>query len=314
MGRAGRKKNFKRKKGSSSGDEEQWKRKQPKQGGPAEFLVSDILNQTNSVLYEDDHPVFDLSMEHSTPLLKDSNSSEQVAPSSADIMKFLNKIDAKLSEVTEKLKVLDTAEKKVNEFDADLKQLRATFEKDRKDHADKMMVVNDRLENLEFSGGELFDKLERLENDNKKLQEKMTYLQSKSMRNNLIFTNLPEDENERSENTERKLRQVLVDKLKMAQDAVDNLKLERVHRMGIPRSRYSRNIVCKFSLFKDREEVRKRSSYLKGTNFFVQEQFPSEIVEKRKLLLPKLKEAKRDGKKAWLSYDTLYVDGKPFKE
>ena len=248
MRRAGRKKNFKRKKGSSSGDEEQWKSKQPKQGGPTEVLVSDILNQTNSVLYEDDHPVFDLSMEQSTPLLKDSNSSEQVAPSSADIMKFLNKIDAKLSEVTEKLKVLDTVEKKVNEFDADLKQLRATFEKDRKDHADKMMVVNDRLENLEFSGGELCDKLERLENDNKKLQEKMTYLQSQSMRNNLIFTNLPEDENERSQNTERKLRQFLVDKLKMAQDAVDNLKLERVHRMGISRSIFTKYCLQIFSV------------------------------------------------------------------
>ena len=46
---------------------------------------------------------------------------------------------------------------------------------------------------------------------------------------------------------------------------------------------------------------------MKRTEKIMLEQFPSKVVEKRKLLLPKLKGAKRDGKKAWLSYDTLYV-------
>ncbi|KAH3771862.1 hypothetical protein DPMN_173191 [Dreissena polymorpha] len=42
------------------------------------------------------------------------------------------------------------------------------------------------------------------------------------------------------------------------------------------------------------------------------EQFPPEIQEKRRRLVPKMKEAKRDGKKAWIAYDTLYIDGRPF--
>ena len=120
MGRSGRKKDFKLKKGSSSDDDVQWKRKLPKQEGSTEVSVSDILNQTNYVIYEDDYPVFDLRIEQSTPLSNNSDTSGQVAPSTTDIMKFLNKIHAILSEVTEKIKVLDTVEKKVNEFDADL--------------------------------------------------------------------------------------------------------------------------------------------------------------------------------------------------
>ena len=44
------------------------------------------------------------------------------------------------------------------------------------------------------------------------------------------------------------------------------------------------------------------------------EQFPKEVVDKRRRLLPKLKEARQQGKSAWLSYDTLYVDGRAVRD
>lgn len=47
---------------------------------------------------------------------------------------------------------------------------------------------------------------------------------------------------------------------------------------------------------------------LKGTNFFISEQFPKEITERRKKLLPRLKRAKEENRDAWISYDTLYID------
>ena len=63
--------------------------------------------------------------------------------------------------------------------------------------------------------------------------------------------------------------------------------------------------------FKDREVVRQARSNLKGTGHFVYEQFPKEIGDRRKELLPKMRQAIRDGKRAWISYDTLYIDGRP---
>ena len=60
--------------------------------------------------------------------------------------------------------------------------------------------------------------------------------------------------------------------------------------------------------------VRKQGKGLQGTNYSVFEQFPIEIVEKRKWLIPKMKEAKRKGHRAWVSYDTLHIDGKPVKD
>ena len=179
--------------------------------------------------------------------------------------------------------MLDSLEKKVNEFDQDLKKLSASVEKDRKEYTERLEVVGERLANLEFSGGENFDSLRKLEQENQKLKDNLCYLQSQSMRNNLVFCNIAEDLNERPEGTETKLRQFMLDKLKMAADVVEKLQVERVHRMGAPNSKYkNRNIVRKFTFFKDREEVRERSHNLTGTDYFIQEQFPSEVVEKRK--------------------------------
>ena len=109
----------------------------------------------------------------------------------------------------------------------------------------------------------------------------------------------------------------MVEKLKLAQEQIESMKIERAHRMGnqfnVARNTGPRKIVCKFSLFKDREAVRRKSYELKGSNYFIHEQFPPDVAEKRRKLVPMLKQANRDKKNAWISYDTLFVDGKPVR-
>ena len=103
----------------------------------------------------------------------------------------------------------------------------------------------------------------------------------------------------------------MVTQLNIAQGIVDNISFERVHRMGATGSdsTFERNIVAKFTLFKDRDMVRRQAKGLKGTRFFVYEQFPGEIAKRRKSLVPRMKAAHRDNKRAWISNDTLYIDG-----
>ncbi|XP_053404912.1 unconventional myosin-VIIa-like [Mercenaria mercenaria] len=74
-----------------------------------------------------------------------------------------------------------------------------------------------------------------------------------------------------------------------------------------------RSIVAKFTEYKEKELTRKQWKSLQGTEFSVHEQLPREIVEVRKKLLPKLKQAKKDWKRAWFSYDKLYIDGEQVK-
>jgi hypothetical protein len=138
------------------------------------------------------------------------------------------------------------------------------------------------------------------------------------MRNNLIFVGIPENNtngNESPEVTERLLRQHLRDAFNISQELTDSIRFERVHRSpGAPVAGKVRNVVAKFTYFKDREMVRKRWKELEGTLFRVFEQFPQDVIQKRRKLVPKMKEARRQGKRAYLAYDTLYINGEQVRE
>ena len=80
-------------------------------------------------------------------------------------------------------------------------------------------------------------------------------------------------------------RDVANEKLDLARDVVNEIKLERVHIIG-PLSQnpnYDRKILYKFSIFADRELVRKRNK----STYYIHEQFPPEIVAKRRRLVPR---------------------------
>ena len=137
-----------------------------------------------------------------------------------------------------------------------------------------------------------------------------------------MFTNIKESINERHEECEVKVRQFIVEKLAVAQDLVDSIQFERVHIIGVSGSTSGagsttlrpRNIVAKFSLYKDKEMVRRAKSKLRGTDHYIFEQFPKEIADKRRSLVPKMRKAIGDGKRAWISYDTHYINGRSFRD
>lgn len=84
------------------------------------------------------------------------------------------------------------------------------------------------------------------------------------------------------------------------------ISFERVHRMG----KRPRNIVAKFTFFKDREFTRTRAPRkLNGSRVWINEQYPPEIEDKRKKLYPIMRKTKKDGKNVKLGRDTLFFHG-----
>lgn len=283
------------------------------------------MNATNLVLFDNQFPVFEESgaqeivqaapADMSASCIKMASEENTCIPSNSEIMKHLIKIESKLENIDIKLKTLDVLESKVDKFERDLKSLWLNVHDTKKDTDDKLLKFDDRISHVEISNAEKLSKLESLEKENDQIKEDLSYLRSQSMRNNLIFGGISESLNEKATETENKLREHLVNKLGLAQDTVDALKIERAHRMGYqstdPSKLINRKIVCKFAYFKDRETVRKQHFKLDGKQFFMHEQFPPEVVAKRKRLIPKLREARAKNHNAWISYDTLFIDGKP---
>ncbi|XP_052784327.1 alpha-(1,3)-fucosyltransferase C-like [Mya arenaria] len=58
------------------------------------------------------------------------------------------------------------------------------------------------------------------------------------------------------------------------------------------------------------EVVRREWKHLAGTGCQMYEQFPPEVLDKQRRLVPMMKDARKEGKRAWIAYDTLCVIGK----
>ncbi|XP_060568531.1 uncharacterized protein LOC132727137 [Ruditapes philippinarum] len=209
-----------------------------------------------------------------------------------------------------KLDKLDVLEQKVNNFEKEINKVWTNIQDQNKKIEERFMVVEEKAESSDFNLGLTNDKLITMQRENNALKDDIVYLQSQSMRNNLVFANIDESPSGVLENTEQKLREFLEQNMKIAKEQVERMAFERVHRMGNKIPGRTRNIVAKFTLFKERELVRKQWKTLDKTKYYVHEQFPKEIIAKRRELVPKMKEAKRNGHNAWISYDTLYVNGK----
>ena len=144
----------------------------------------------------------------------------------------------------------------------------------------------------------------------KKLEERIIDVQARSMRDNLVFYNLPETESEHGTVTsEGIIKNLINEKLEID----DNVEFERVHQIGSARNqegnRKVRQIVAKFSSHKMKGRVKFAAKKLQGTQIEISEQFQKEICERSKQLWPLFKAAKVEGRNAKLVVDKLFIDG-----
>jgi hypothetical protein len=325
----GRKSNNKRKERNSSGNESVNlnNRKIPKQRGPSSekqtsdtsFSVSDLLGLTNSVLYggeDSDLTNTSVFLNNHEPCNSPKDTIMAGAqPTLQDVMSALGVISGRLTSVEQKLQCLDNMDLRMAKIEKDMNTLWLALE-------DKVKRVDERVSRLEhitegadIAAAQVTSRIDELERERDSLRDDLVYMKSQSMRNNLVFTGVPEVDKESPEITESLLRKHINEALNIAKETADAIKFERVHRSpGEPTRGKTRSIIAKFSFFKDKEVVRRQWKHLDGTGFNVFEQFPPEVVAKRRKLLPKMKAERAKGKRSWIAYDTLYVDGRPVRD
>ena len=224
-----------------------------------------------SILSKMDSPkiIQNMASINSPILNKPVNENElTVIPTNADIMKCLNSINSRLSNIEGQLKKIDILEKKVDNFENDMKKLCCLVHESRQQTDERLNKIEERVESTDFSQGVVNENQIDLEKERDSLKNDVTYLQSQSMRNNLIFGNIEESATRVFEDSEEIIRQFLHDKMKIAKDLVESTNFEQVHRIGQRSDRKRRTIVAKFASFKDREYVRKQWKTLQGTKFF----------------------------------------------
>lgn len=149
--------------------------------------------------------------------------------------------------------------------------------------------------------------ISKLQMENRTLKRKVTEFEMHSRRNNLKFYGIPDKNKESWKESDEKIIELC---------RAVNLKyglrtLERAHRLGSynANQKFPRPIIAKFYHFKDRDAAWEALNKDPKKRAFVREDFPFEIEQARKTLLPIFHKAKKDPKfNAKLKVDKLIIN------
>ena len=148
-----------------------------------------------------------------------------------------------------------------------------------------------------------------VDNNRAETKEQLRIQEGRSRRKNVRFDGIPETENEKWEETEKKSRKILYSEL----DITGELYIERAHRVARNQSSKEasndlakpRTIIAKLLDYKEKEEIMKRAFKLKDTGFYIREDYSKETISIRKKLWEEVKNLRKKGKYAVLKYDKI---------
>lgn len=229
-------------------------------------------------------------------------------------LKSLSMIEQQLVNINSKISTLDS---RVTENENTVKLVQRTvsdLEESRNFDSrtlDTLKKGQTKIERDMVTNSKLTEELQSNKDYNSQIRDDIVDLKGRSMRDNLLFYNFPEQrQNQRNEQCMEKLYDFCELELGMA-DVRRDVKIDRAHRIGPPKPGKVRPIVAKFNFYQDKEQVkRKAAEKLQNSKFSVGDQFPKEIQQRRRVLVPVMKKAQKNGHSAVLAYDKLYVDGK----
>jgi len=123
-------------------------------------------------------------------------------------------------------------------------------------------VKNIKRENKKVTS--LQEDINRLTEENAKLNDKLIDLRCRSMKYNLLFTGIKENEDE---DCEIKLKDFIKDEMNL----IDDIQFVNVHRIGKKSKQRTRSIIARFVHYKDLDAVKKaakisRASPMESTN------------------------------------------------
>ena len=116
-------------------------------------------------------------------------------------------------------------------------------------------------------------------------------------------------ENETLEQTEEILQNLFKEKLQL-----ENISIERGHRVGNKEKNSKRTIVLKLASFEDKLKIIPEARKLKGTNININEDYSKETLEIRKEKWKEVKELRKNGTYAILVYGKVVTKGKNRKQ
>ena len=245
-------------------------------------------------------------------LRHDASLSDSELCESDEVLSILNmagEVIPKLEQVLEKLENLERYVKAVDEKVSNLQAKVDCFEAFKNKTEKKIKELEDGLDFANTERESFKEKFDKLKCEINQLRDEKLYMEVYQRRENLRFFGIKEEADMED------AREVLVGFLKteLGMENADQIEFQRVHRVGkrVSSSGKPRQIIARFLKYPQREEVMSNARKLKGKNFGISPDLPSEILERRKKKMKQFKQAKKDGKTAFFSRaepDKLFID------
>ncbi len=179
--------------------------------------------------------------------------------------------------------------------------------------SEEIASLQDEVKKLKEQVEVSIGRITRLEKDREDLKEDVLQLEARMMRDNLVFYNINEADDEGFDCTDT-LVKFLREEMKISQTNLESIDFDRVHRMGKKFRGSKRPIVAKFNPSSGKQLVKDHIKNLnKVKKFGVSDQLPRELDERKKKLMPKFKEAREAKNKPRWQKDKLVVGDKVIK-
>ena len=280
------------------------KRGLPSNGRKDDLLkrLTETLNEQSNKVDEMEKQLQNISIETIKELFIEMFKAQEetirkiVSSCNSDTIVRLDRLSEEIQDNNERLEKLN---KETVDLKISLETSQEIFEK-------KFQKVNDNLSKQKQKHKEDINELWK---DNDQLCERLRDLEDRSRRDNLRIDGIAEVENETWEQTEEILQNLFKEKLQL-----ENISVERAHRVGNKEKNNKRTIVLKLASFKDKLKIISEARKLKGTNISINEDYSKETLEIRKEKWKEVKELRKNGTYAILVYDKVVTKGKYRKQ
>ena len=210
----------------------------------------------------------------------------------------------------------DELRRDMRSISSDLHELKASLQYSQKD----IVNLENRLKSVETKCKDMDSLVVNHDEDIESLSEKQEHLENYNRRNNVKIVGIKEEKGETWEQSEN----LVVTKIRELLHIDEDLKVERAHRVGRPRyakrshdgskvkdEPQPRPIVARFESWKQKEKVIKAARAIKPTNIMFLDDYSQRTLERRRMQIPKLIDARKRGKLAFFAMDRLIIKDKP---
>lgn len=191
----------------------------------------------------------------------------------------------------------------IDEMKGDMRDMKRSYD----DLNEEVHGLRDDMTELRRVNDDLLNENEELKSKIDRLERAQDDLEGRSRRNNLIFYGLHKTEGETAEDCELLVKEVLTDKVELAED----FEFDRVHRLGTSKNS---PIIARCTFYKQKSIILKAKRKLQETDntISIGEDFTKRVRDIRRKLIPFLKTAKADGKRVTMIYDHLLIEGQKY--